>query len=258
MTFRSSMALAGVIALTARALLACGGGGASGPPLMPDPVAEVDGGAEEREDAAASAPTAEVTSLPPLPAAEPAPVASADASAPAPPSGSEEDARALLQQFVAAGADHAALTRSLRPQSKDFKALFDPGAAKKVEAAQTKDWDSNKAVIKPKPAQTEVRLWSATGAELAKGTGNAKEFPGGYKKVGKHLSPSAVYYRFKFVEPGKDVGTAYDGLAYVNGHWVIVPKPWRAIEGNAGSDDDDATTTRPEKAPKKKPRGKKK
>jgi hypothetical protein len=36
-------------------------------------------------------------------------------------------------------------------------------------------------------------------------------------------------YRFKFVEPGKDLGMAFDGLIYVNGHWRIFPKPWRAL-----------------------------
>src|SRR5690606_9226881 len=97
-----------------------------------------------------------------------------------------------------------------------------------------KDWDSNKAVIKPKPGQTEVKVWSATGADLANGTGNAVEFPGGYKKIAKHLAPTVLFFRFKFVEAGKETGTAYDGLAFINGHWVIAPKPWRAIEGKSG------------------------
>jgi len=176
--------------------------------------------------------------------------------------GNEDGARALLQQFVAPNADHLALTRSLRPTSSDYKTLFDAKTAAKVEAAQAKDWDSNKAVIKPKPGQTEIKVWAATGSDIAKGTGNAREFPAGYKKVAKHLSPTVLFFRFKFVEPGKDVGTAYDGLAFINGHWVIAPKPWRALEGKTGGMEDEAeraekpSVEKPEaKGPKKKPKG---
>jgi hypothetical protein len=158
--------------------------------------------------------------------------------------GNEEGAHALLKQFVAPNADHAALTRSLRPTSADYKSLFDEKLAEKVEAALAKDWDSGKAVIKPKDNQTEIKVWGATGAELAQGTGNAKEFPAGYKKVAKHLAADVMFFRFKFVEAGKETGTAYDGLAFVNGHWVIAPKPWKALEGGKGGgvdgDDEDA------------------
>ena len=47
-------------------------------------------------------------------------------------------------------------------------------------------------------------LWGATGAELAEGKGHAKEVPGGYKKIGKHLAATVTFYAFKFVEHGKD------------------------------------------------------
>ena len=156
--------------------------------------------------------------------------------------GNEEGAEALLKQFVAPDADHLSLTRSLRPTSADYRALFDEEFAAKIEEAHAKDWDSGKAVIKPKDNQTEIKVWGATGAELAKGTGNAKEFPSGYKKVGKYLAADAKFFRFKFVEAGKDTGTAYDGLAFVNGRWVIVPKPWKVLEagkGKGGGEGDD-------------------
>lgn len=242
--------------LLAVGLAACGGG-AKNVAVAPEPApaaadagsdeATSDAGVAQADDDAGAAQA--VTSLPPLP-----PSAPADAGAPpAKPTGGEDGARALLAQFVAPTADHAALTKSLRPTTPDYRALFDARTAAKIEAAQAKDWDSNKAVIKPKPSQTEVKVWAATGAELAHGDGNAKEFPGDYKKLAKHLVPTATYFRFKFVEPGKETGTAYDGLAFVNGHWVIVPKPWRALEAKHASSDDDE----PEKPVKKKPKKKK-
>ncbi len=157
--------------------------------------------------------------------------ASGEASA----GGSEESARALLQQFIDPSADHVSLSRSLRPTSADYKTMFDAQTASKVEAAQAKDWDAGKMVIKPKDAkQREIKLWSATGAELASGGGSAGQFPGGYKKIGAHLAPTVTFFAFKFMQPGKESGMSYDGLAFVNGHWVIAPKPWHALGDDGG------------------------
>lgn len=172
------------------------------------------------------------------------------------PSGTEDGAKKLLGQFVDPKADHVALSKSLRPTAADYKALFDDTTAPKMEAAYAKDWDSGSMVIKPKnDKQSEIKLWSATGADLAAGTGNAKEFPGGYKKIGKHLAPTVTFYAFKFVEPKKDAGMAYDGLAYVNAHWVIVPKPFHHQDA-AGDDHGDKHEKHEKRAGK--PHGKKK
>jgi hypothetical protein len=218
---------------------ACNTSTTSKPPL--EPIADMPI-PDDDEDGGWMAAAASDAGLPP--------VANADAGPP--PAASPDDAAmTLLKQFVAPNADHAALTKSLRPTAADYKAMFDAKTAAKVEASQAKDWSTNKAVIKPKPTQTEVKVWGATGAELVSGKGNAKEFPAGYQKLAKHLVPTTTYYRFKFVEAGKETGTAYEGLAFVNGHWVIAPKAWRALEGGAQVKDEDAE-------PKPKPRPKKK
>jgi hypothetical protein len=219
-------------------IAACNTSTSSKPPLepmadMPIPDEDIDGGSDFAQ-AEAAAP----------------PIATTDAGAP-PPTSTDDVALTFLKQFVAPNADHVALTKTLRPTTADYKAMFDAKTAAKVEASQAKDWSTNKAVIKPKPSQTEVKVWGATGAELASGKGNAKEFPGGYQKLAKHLVPTTTYYRFKFVEAGKETGTAYEGLAFVNGHWVIAPKAWRALEGGAQVKDDDAES-KPKTRPKKK------
>jgi hypothetical protein len=73
-----------------------------------------------------------------------------------------------------------------------------------------------------------VLVDAATLAELKAGT--AKDFPSGYKLVASHLIGTSRIYRFRFVEPGKELGNAYDGLTHINGHWVLIPKPWRALD----------------------------
>lgn len=143
--------------------------------------------------------------------------------------GSEADATALLKKFLPASADRTALTKDLRPTSEDYTKVFTADFAKKLEAAQKALWDGAPA-IGPKEGQTEVVVSKATTEDFVKGTAAAKEFPGGYAKIGDKLQPGATLFRFKFVKPGETLGMAFDGLAFVNGHWRIFPKPWRAAE----------------------------
>jgi len=144
--------------------------------------------------------------------------------------GTPEGAKALLQQFLKPDADYAGLTRPLRPTPKDFKSVFKGKALKEALEGYRAPWDEGKIVVRGKPDQTQLLIWSATSEELKKGTGDAKAFPGGYVRVAPHLKNGLTFYRFKFVRPGETLGFAWDGLVYVNGHWVIFPKPWRVLK----------------------------
>ncbi|HYH87269.1 MAG TPA: hypothetical protein VEX60_17590 [Pyrinomonadaceae bacterium] len=143
--------------------------------------------------------------------------------------GTEDGAKALLAEFIKPGADHATLSKALRPSRADYDAVFMPDLAAKADAVYSPAWDGGQMVIAPKEGQTQVLSASATSDELKSWTGGGAEFPGGWKDVGEQLKPGVTFYRFKFVEPGQDLGMAYDGLAYVNGNWRIFPKPWRVM-----------------------------
>lgn len=165
-------------------------------------------------------------------AAEKAPAPAEEKAAPAVKldfPGTADGAKALLAKFVAEGADAEALTGALRPTSADYAAVFTGEAAKKAEAAYAPAWDAGQLVVRPKPGQTEVLLFEATTDQIKAGDEAAKDFPGGYAGVAEQLQPGVTLYRFKFVEPGKTLGMAYDGLTHVNGRWAIFPKPWRAL-----------------------------
>jgi hypothetical protein len=137
-------------------------------------------------------------------------------------------AEALLVEFVKPGADHAALTNRLRPTNADLEAIFVPGLAARANALYGPAWDSGQLVVAPMADQTQVKVVSATSEEIKSGTGGAADFPGGWRDVADQLKPGIRFYRFTFLEPGKDRGMAYDGLVHVNGNWRIAPKPWRA------------------------------
>jgi hypothetical protein len=146
-------------------------------------------------------------------------------------SGTLAEAQARLKEFVQPGADYAALSAKLRPTRQDYEAVFKPEMAAKLMAAHDPGWEQNLVVVKPKAGQTAVLAWGATSEEIQGWQGNARDhFPGGYQQVAPHLKPGVTLYAFKFVEPGKTLGMAYDGLAFVNGQWRLFPKPFRALQ----------------------------
>lgn len=141
------------------------------------------------------------------------------------------EAKTLLEAFVKPGADVAALSAKLRPTKADYDAVFLPDASARLQAAYDPAWSAGGVVLKGKPGQTSVLVWSATSEDVKAWRPAARDrFPGGYQKVGPHLRPGITIYAFKFVEPGQTLGMAYDGLAYVNGAWRIFPKPFRVLE----------------------------
>ncbi|MEZ4223933.1 MAG: hypothetical protein R3B13_23485 [Polyangiaceae bacterium] len=143
--------------------------------------------------------------------------------------GTEDGAKALLEELAKPGADTVAISKSLQPSAEDYAAVFDAETTTKLRALYDGAWSSGQIVIQGKPGQTEIKLHAATSEQLKSGAEEAKHCPGGYEKVAGAMKPGITIYCFKFVEPGQDLGMAFDGLTHVNGHWVIIPKPWRAL-----------------------------
>lgn len=143
----------------------------------------------------------------------------------------EEGAREVLNAFVKGGADYAALSDSIRPNKADFEAVFSKEVAEKLIPYFDKRWPKGAPVIKPNEGQTELILYSGTTEELKSGQGGGRKFPGGYCSFAKdgHLKDGITLYGFNFVKPGEKRGMSFAGLTFVNGRWVIFPKPWRAI-----------------------------
>jgi len=141
------------------------------------------------------------------------------------------DAKAMLEKFLTADTDRAAMTAALRPGEEDYLAVFaDKEFAFKLKAMHDEMWNAAGAVISPKEGQTELLAWAATSQQLRDGTGDAGQFPGGYKNVADKFKDGVTIIRWKFVRPGETTGMAFDGLIRVNGQWRFFPKPWRAAE----------------------------
>lgn len=138
-----------------------------------------------------------------------------------------DGARAVIAQFApGAASDRGAAMSRLRPTSADYRAVYREPRASKLEVAHKALWDSGQS-IGGKAGQTEIQIVLARTDDLIDGTPVAREFPGGYAQVAADLQRGLPIARFRYVEPGKTSGMAFDGLVHVNGRWVLIPSPWR-------------------------------
>lgn len=142
--------------------------------------------------------------------------------------GSEAEARVVLQEFLKPGADYVALTAAILPSEADVRAVYGEPLASALWASYTEQLTKGISFA-PKPGQTQLLLTRATTRDLVEGKAVLRDFPGGYKDVSKYFIADVPIVRFKFVKPGESIGLAFDGFVHVNGRWVIMPKPWRAI-----------------------------
>lgn len=135
-----------------------------------------------------------------------------------------------LRPFADPQQNAAALSMQLRPSPADYAAVFKPEAAKKLENAYSGAWASGQLVLKPSAGQTDIRVHGATAEAIRTWTGAAAEgLPGGYRSIGDAFKDGVTVYRVEFVAPGKQDGTAYDALVFVNGNWRWFPKPARVL-----------------------------
>ena len=179
---------------------------------------------------------AEIAARGVTPEAQPAAVSVTEAS-PQPPfdeiepgdPGSEEDATALLERFMEPDADRAALTAELIPGESDIRAVYKGTVADRLIDLYGQLFVPGIA-IGPRPDQERMLVtYTSTGA-LKAGEPVLDDFPGGYVQAAPHFLVDVPIVRFSFVPADRDLGLAFDGLIFVNGHWVLMPKPWRVLD----------------------------
>lgn len=140
----------------------------------------------------------------------------------------EEGAKIVIQEFIDNPENAEELSNKLRPTTEDYAAVFsDAEFAKKAEEIYNGAWDSGALVLKGKPGQTEMKIFSATTEDLLAGNEKSDQFPGGFKRVASKFNKGITIYVFKLIKPGEEYGMSFNGLIHVNGHWRIFPKPWR-------------------------------
>ena len=146
----------------------------------------------------------------------------------APQAGSEADAHRTLSRFLEPDTDLVAVTKALFPNEADIRAVYENPLADALVETLLPQFEPG-LKFAPKPGQTELLMFYTTTKALREGDPIISNFPGGYKDVVQYMKGDFPIVRFKFVKPGASIGMAYDGLVFVDGRWVIIPKPWRAL-----------------------------
>ncbi len=75
--------------------------------------------------------------------------------------------------------------------------------------------------------QTVIMVFSCTTDQMKKKEEN--QLPDGYTHVAENWKNGLTFYQFKYVAPGEELGLSYDALVYINNHWVLLPKSFRAF-----------------------------
>lgn len=140
-----------------------------------------------------------------------------------------DDVRVVLRRFFARNADYPALTAALKPTDRDIRAVFAEPLATSLIARNNQMFKPGIS-IRPKPEHATFLALLTTTRKLKNGHVDLQQFPGGYEKVRKYFIKDVPIARFKFVKRGAKLGLAFDGLIFVNGRWVLVPKPWRGLK----------------------------
>ena len=149
------------------------------------------------------------------------------AAAPTAP-GSEAEVRALLLEFLQPGADLRALTQALLPTEAEIKAVYAEPLASAMWANYQKDLGPGTS-FGPKAEHNDILVIYTSTRALFEQKPVLQEFPGGYKDILQYFKIDVPIVRFKFITAGETLGLAFDGLIYLNGRWVIMPKPWRSL-----------------------------
>ena len=149
-------------------------------------------------------------------------------------SGTRRDAYTLARAL--ASTQGPELAASLRPDSEDYAAVFDPPLARSLEEWAARYWDAldqthgvmlNEIQLAraPNEGPREVELFALTpdllarpGSELC---GRAYVTSG----IERHLAAGTTIYCYSFHEVDHVAPPPADALVYVRGHWAFFPHP---------------------------------
>lgn len=156
------------------------------------------------------------------------PVIGQENSEPVFPDGREGVEKMILYLLDANSRERKEFTKQLLPTLEDCETIFEGKMGKKVYRYQKRLKRRANIVIRPLlKDQTEYLLFQASSEELSDyDKDEARNFPGGYHELADYLRPGIMFYRFKFVQPNRKLGSAYDVLVHVNGNWRLIHRPW--------------------------------
>jgi hypothetical protein len=133
-----------------------------------------------------------------------------------------------LLDALARDAD-GSIVATLRPREGDYEKVFQGDAIARARAVYEQLWSGDFAPPRPRSTQTEIRCAVAPAGMLTWSNELSRRFPGGYEGIAASLNPHRVWLAWQYIEPGQPSGLSFDGLVWVDDHWVWLPKPYRYL-----------------------------
>lgn len=147
--------------------------------------------------------------------------------------GGEADARRLVQGLCETGNDRLAAVRALRPDREDYRSVFVAGQADLAEAGYREFWEKRLTAFPPVLEAKDIRLWRTTSDRLQSPDASpaaTSPFSSRWRDVAPHLQQGLEIWAFEVTASGEEDRVSTQGLIYINGHWVLIPKPWKVLQ----------------------------
>lgn len=117
----------------------------------------------------------------------------------------------------------------LIPQDHDYAQVFVPEMVETARAGYSKLWDKALPLQRPDSTQTEIHCSLSPAGMLQDDNELSYHFPRGYRTIANYLNPHRVWLSWQYSAPGQASGLSFDGLVWLNDHWVWFPKPYRIL-----------------------------
>ncbi len=136
--------------------------------------------------------------------------------------------QALLDLFGSANSDIREILLALQPTDEDIRALFaEPLATEMVEMYEELFGRRLSGENFPSPFLIGDSMFSTT-KSLAD-EGRLDDLPGGFKDVVDLYLEDVPFGTIRIIFPSVSDDMKLEGFVYVNGHWVLMMSPWRAL-----------------------------
>lgn len=142
----------------------------------------------------------------------------------------QETARPVLARL-----DDPRAVEELRPGRDDCVQLFDEELAEGILAGVEEFYDGRLRAA----GGGSAKITATTAGLLRWPNELSQQFPLGYQDIAGWMVPERMWVTWVTVSSNGGAGTRYDGLAWVEDHWVWLPKVFRIVKrlvsGGAGS-----------------------
>lgn len=116
--------------------------------------------------------------------------------------------------------------KSLFPSYNDCVKLFGQTYAQQVLDHSTELLDQISDSLLPEEYK-QIEVTAATAGLLRSPNELSDKFPQGYRDIAGWMTPKYIW--LTWLVKGSNTQTRYDGLVWIDDHWVLIPKPFRVL-----------------------------